>query len=268
MTKVIAAIDNSVAARPVLATARALADLFGADVEALHVRVDGDRVAAGVAAAEGVPLREVSGDAVEELIEAGSEDDVVCAVIGARGTRLKRRALGETALAVAASLAKPVAIVPPDAAHAGRLRRVLVPLEGTASTSLAPRPVVDLAGDAALDVVVVHVLDEDSLPSFTDQPQHEEAAWADEFLARYCPWGVDSVQLEIRIGRREELVPAVAQDVDADLIALGWSRVLAADRAPVVHAALAGTVPVVLIPVEAPSRVRERARAGAAARAT
>jgi nucleotide-binding universal stress UspA family protein len=268
MTKVIAALDNSVAARPVLATARALADLFGADVEALHVLVDGDRVAAGVAAAEGVPLNELSGDPMKELIGAASEDDVVCAVIGARGTRLKPRALGETALAVATSLSKPVAVVPPDAPHAGRLGRVLVPLEGNVSTSLAPRAMLELAGDAALDVVVVHVLDEDSLPSFTDQPQHEETAWADEFLARYCPWGVDSVQLEVRIGRREELVPAVAYDVGADLIALGWSRALAADRAPVVQAALAGTVPVILIPVEAPARVRARERVGAEARAT
>jgi hypothetical protein len=262
MTKVIAAIDSSAAAMPVLATARALADMLGSDLEALHVRVDGDRVPAAAAAAAGVPLREVAGVPVDELVKAGGADDVVSVVVGARGTRFARPTLGETALAVATSLSKAVVVVPPEAAHPGRLERVLVPLEGTASTSTAPRDVIERAADADLEVVVVHVLDEDSLPSFTDQPQHEEEAWAEEFLARYCPSGVGAVQLETRIGRREELVPAVAEEVGADLIALGWTRTLAADRAPVVQAALAGSVPVVLIPVEAPIRLRTPVAAG------
>lgn len=262
MTKVIAAIDNSAAATPVLATARALAGVFGSELEAVHVLVDGDRIAASAAAAAGVPLREVSGTPVDELVRAGRDDGVVAVVLGARGTPLSPRALGETALKVATSLPKPVVVVPPEVAHPGRLERVLVPLEGTVPTSLAPREVIELAADADLDFVVVHVLDEDSLPSFTDQPQHEEAAWAEEFLARYCPWGVGSVQLETRIGRREELVPAVANDVDADLIALGWARTLEADRAPVVHAALAGTVPVALVPAEVSSTVRDFAESG------
>jgi nucleotide-binding universal stress UspA family protein len=41
MSKVLAAIDNSAAARPVLASAAALADLLGAELEAIHVREDG-----------------------------------------------------------------------------------------------------------------------------------------------------------------------------------------------------------------------------------
>jgi nucleotide-binding universal stress UspA family protein len=248
--KVLAALDNSAAAKPVLATAVTLAELFDAELEALHVRDEGDRVAAGAAAAAGVPLREIRGVPVERLINAGNRDDVAALVLGARGGRFGKRPLGSTAVAVATSVPKPVAIVPPDATHPGRLHRVLVPLEGTVSTSLAPRAVIELARDAHLDVVVLHVLEEDSLPSFTDQPQHEESAWADEFLARYCLWGMEAATLEMRVGRREEVVPAVAEEVGADLIALGWTRQLAPGRSPVVQAALARTVPVVLIPVD------------------
>jgi nucleotide-binding universal stress UspA family protein len=98
---------------------------------------------------------------------------------------------------------------------------------------------------------VLHVLDEASLPAFTDQVQHESEAWAREFLARYCPVGLDRIRLELRVGRPEDLVPALAQEVDADLIALGWSRELEGDRAPVVRAALARSGrPVLLLPVE------------------
>jgi nucleotide-binding universal stress UspA family protein len=259
MTKILAALDNSPAAKPVLATAIALAELFDADLDALHVGPDDDRIAAGVAAAAGVELREVPGHPVERLIEAGNREDVAAVVVGARASRFGARPLGSTALEVATSLPKPVVVVPPDAPHPGRLRRVLVPLEGTVSTSLAPAAVLELAGGPPFDVVVLHVLDEASLPSFTDQPQHEESAWAEEFLARHCPWGPATVTLEVRVGRREAVVPDVADEVEADLIALGWTRALARGRGPVVQAALARTVPVMLIPVEVSSSLEENA---------
>ena len=49
MTKVIAALDNSLAARPVVAAATALAQLLGREVEALHVGENGNGVAANAA---------------------------------------------------------------------------------------------------------------------------------------------------------------------------------------------------------------------------
>jgi nucleotide-binding universal stress UspA family protein len=100
-------------------------------------------------------------------------------------------------------------------------------------------------------VVVLHVHDEDSLPAFTDQPQHETSAWVDEFLARYCPWGVGDVRFEICVGRPDEEVLRTAEETGADLIALGWSRSLAGGRGPIVRAVLErGRVPVLLIPVD------------------
>lgn len=54
MTRVIAALDNSPAARAVLATAGNLAELFDADVEALHVGDDRDGIAFDAASAAGV----------------------------------------------------------------------------------------------------------------------------------------------------------------------------------------------------------------------
>ena len=77
-----------------------------------------------------------------------------------------------------------------------------------------------------------------SIPSFTDQPQHEMPAWTREFIRRYCPWGIGDVQLETRIGKIGELVPIVAEQCSCDLIALGWSQQLAPGRAPVVQETL------------------------------
>jgi nucleotide-binding universal stress UspA family protein len=252
MTKVLAAVDNGVVCRAVLETARALGDLLAAEVEAVHVGDGDDRTVTAAAANAAVPLRFASGDVMDALVKAGAADEVVAVVIGGRGMPNDPRPLGRTALAVATSLLKPVVVVPPETTRSAPLRRVLVPLEGTASTSLAPRSIVEVARGADLDVIVLHVHDADSLPSFTDQPQHEGAAWAEEFLARYCPWGVGVVHLETRVGTTAAVVPAVAEEAGCDLIALGWSRDLEAGRAPVVRAALerAG-IPVMLVPVVA-----------------
>ena len=239
MGVVLTALDNSLAVNPVLVAGRALARVLGARVEAVHVLGDGADAAQNAAAAAGVPLRLGSGMVVEHLVEAGDAPGVDAVVIGARGTTRTGHPLGSTALAVVTSLTKPVVVVPPNARVAPRLRRVLVPLEGTTSTSLAPRSIIALAEGAAIDVVVLHV-DEDGA---RDVP-------AGEFLARYCPWGIDNVRLERRTGRREELVPRVAEEVAADVIALGWAQQLSPDRAPVVKAALErAQVPVMLIPV-------------------
>lgn len=250
MKTVLAALDNSPAGRAVLAGARSLATVLDAEVEALHVRIDGQRTARKTAEAASVPFREVTGAVVERLVEAGSADGVVALAIGARGTPVARRPLGSTAAAVATALGKPILIVPPDA-KSSPFRRVLVPLEGTRSSSLALRAIFELAHGTEIDVRALHIHDQDSIPAFTDQPQHEQPAWAREFLHRYCPWGIDTVHLETRVGRSGELIPLVAEQCDCDLIALGWSQELSTGRAPVVRETLERSHrPLLLVPVE------------------
>ena len=250
MTKVIAALDNSMAASPVLATAVALGEVLDAAVEAVHVAYDGARTVHAVAAAARVPLRSASGPVVDRLVTLGEADEVEALVLGARSSPLGRRPLGATALAVATSLAKPIVIVPPDARTPGHLRRVLVPLEGGTGASHAPRSIIELARTAELDVVALHVLDEDAIPLFTDQPQHEQSARDEEFLRRYCPWGIGRVRVEMRVGRSEDIIPRRAEELEADILVLGWSQELRPGRAPVVRAALERcTCPVMLVPV-------------------
>jgi nucleotide-binding universal stress UspA family protein len=259
MTQVLAALDNTLADRPVVATARRLGELLDADVQPVHVRVDSERTARLVAEAAGLSLIELAGKPIDELVRAAGAEHVVSIVLGARATPGGARPAGSTALAVAARVPKPVVIVPPDTPRPGRLERILVPLEGTSSSSLAPRGVIEMATRAHIDVIVVHVLDEESIPAFTDQPQHEPAAWAQEFLNRYCPGRAETVRFESRVGHCEELIPRAAEETGADLIALGWARELAPGRATVVRAALArARVPVLLVPVVVRSRERVR----------
>jgi nucleotide-binding universal stress UspA family protein len=251
MNKVLVALDNSPTGRSVLETARALAALLDTDVEALHVQVNGAQTARHTAEAAAIPLRTVAGSVVDRLVEAGTDEDVVALVIGARGTHAARRPLGSTAAAVATRLLKPVLIVPPNADPPASLRRVLVPLEGTPATSLAPRALFTLAGEADLDVLALHIHEQDSIPAFTDQPQHEHRSWAEEFLQRYCPWEAGTIRLETRVGRSGEVIPRMAEELGCELIALGWSQQLSAGHAPVVRETLERSrLPVLLIPVQ------------------
>jgi hypothetical protein len=251
MKTTLAALDNSLASRSVLAYAQALSRLLDSHVEALHVQTNGQRTVQNMTDAAGIALRTTTGPVIERLVEAGEVSDVVALAIGARSSPASPRPLGGTATAVAVALRKPVLVVPPNADPPPAFRRVLVPLEGSLSSSLGPRSLVEVASGERIDVVALHIHDENSIPSFTDQPQHEMPAWTREFINRYCPWGIGDVQLETRIGRIGELVPIVAEECSCDLIALGWSQQLAHGRAPVVQETLQRShLPVLLVPVE------------------
>jgi nucleotide-binding universal stress UspA family protein len=253
MKKIIAALDNSLAAMPVLKTARALGKLLGADVEAIHVDGNGNRIVRAATDRARVPLRFFDGDVVEAVIAAAEQHGVVLIVVGARATPGSDHPLGTTALSLAERVRSPLVVVPPIGKAGGRLRRILVPVEADVTTAPVPGAIVEIAQSAgahALDVVVLHVLEESRLPAFTDQPQHEQPAWAHEFVRRFCPWGVGTISLEMRIGRSEELVPQTARESDVDLVALGWAQELKEGRAPVVRATLElSRVPVMLVPV-------------------
>jgi hypothetical protein len=125
-----------------------------------------------------------------------------------------------------------------------------------------------LARDAEIDVLVLHVHDEGSIPSFTDQPQYEQPAWAREFLRRYSPWGLGTVHFETRVGRIGELIPLVTEECNCDLIALGWSQELSSGHAPVVRETLERSRrPVLLVPVRLMAEGDESPTAPVGARA-
>jgi nucleotide-binding universal stress UspA family protein len=255
MTRVVAAMDDTPSAGAVLASAAAVAQLFDATLEAVHVRSDGCETAAGHARRARVPLEIVEGGVVESLVAMGREHDVAALVLGTREEHTADEPLGSTALAVVGGVEKPIVLIPPRAAPLERIRRVLLPLEGSRRTSLAPASVLEVAHSAAVDVIVLHVFDEESLPEFTDQPQHETEVWANEFLARYCPVGLRSVSLALRIGEPAETVVRVAEESGVDLIALGWNQLLAPGRAAIVRAVLErGRLPLMLIPATTNAR--------------
>ena len=101
MKKVLAALDNSLAGKPVVAAPRAgcvLDARGGGGPRADRRRPHGAQHRRGSRGSRCGPSR---GQSSTRLVEAGEADDVVALVIGARGTPAGRRPLGGTAAAVA-----------------------------------------------------------------------------------------------------------------------------------------------------------------------
>ncbi len=256
--KVLAALDQTAAASPVLAASHEIARVFGADVAAVHVLQDGAQRVRELAAGERVPLVELEGPPGPRLAQAlEDDDDALALVVGTRAQPQGGREIGSTALEVVTTAHKPVFAIPPELPPGFAVHRVLVPLEGSLPTSHAPYAALDVPGAQHVDVVILHVLEEDTLPAFCDQPQHEWEAFDREFLARYSPWPVEHVRLETRVGRPDQHIFPVARETDCDLIALAWAQELAPGRAIIVRETLRrGTIPVLLVPEKATGRGR------------
>jgi hypothetical protein len=251
---VIAAIDNSLAAQPVLAAAKLIAPLLDAVPLAVHVSEGPAETAEAVAGAEGVALTTIAHRApVEAVCEALDEPQVVMGVLGSRSARGGQTPAGHTALAVLQRVAKPVLIVSPTARvdRTGTTLRVGVALEN--GEDYVPGPMLQILLDHDVEVVVVHVFDTAHAPAFWEQSQHAYEAWAHELSLRHFPNGRAAVLL--RGGRPGEEILKFVRAEGIHLLILHWARCLAGGHARTVQEILSSAeVPVLLLPIPAATR--------------
>ena len=243
---VVAAIDSSSAAHPVVQVARTMADVLGAPVTAVHVREPGDP-SSDATWSVGVPVQLVGGDPVEALVATFADPEVI-GVIGARDRRDDPRPAGGVAAKVIARVTNPIVLVGPSTRlpRHGRLARVLLPLEGTAASATAVEPVAAMLGQAGVDVMVQHVFDRNTVPAFWDQGHHETESWTREFRARWCGEPVTSVTWTSGVAADQIVASAAAEDVD--MIALSWAQNASPGHAAIVKSVLANAqVPVLLV---------------------
>ncbi len=249
-TRILAAIDDSPAAAPVLAAATAFAARLGGTIDLVHVDEPGKHTAAAVAEHVGLDLRVVDGDPAAAILAAAADPAVAVVAMGARGHQGGALPVGHVTCAVLEQIDKPVLVVPPDAPTPDDTRpiqRVLFPFEGTVRSTGAVTATLHRLADAGVDLVGVHVFTADTVPAFWDQQAHAERSWADEFITRWCA-GSD-IDLHLRRGAPAETIVEVADTEKVDIIALGWSQDMSPGRAAVVRAALTGCRhPVLLIP--------------------
>ena len=176
--------------------------------------------------------------------------------VGARAGAEGASPAGHVALSIIARAGDPVLVVPPRTngrRPAPRIRRALIPLEGTAETSVAVTAALHQLAEAGVELVAVHVFDATTVPAFWDQSAHADEVYAAEFASRWCAEA--AVDLHLRRGTAPETIIDVAEDEAVDLIALGWAQDLSPGRAAVVRSVLAAAqIPVLLVPLSGPDR--------------
>ena len=250
MSVLLVALDDSAAARPVIDLARRFAPYVGADVVAVHVQENGSgETARAVAGSAGVPLFVRTGDVVGELGSAQHELHALAIIAGTRRVPGGAKPAGHIAIRLMQELATAVVVVPPEAADRD-LKRVMVAVEGDGESEALVALIDQLDDIPGPEVVAVHVFEPEHLPLFGDEPVFETEAWASEFLRRIAHAPVDRVRLEVRVGAAIDMVPACVQELDVDLLVMGWHCNLAEGHGDIVRRVIeTASVPALLLPI-------------------
>ena len=172
---------------------------------------------------------------------------VMCKHSGAE----REKMLGRTAMKVLHDARCPVVLVPPERGEVPwHLQHVLVPHDGTPSTSAALQPAAELAERGRAELLVVHVTDSKTAPAeagslttprYVDQPQHEWPAWTTEFLNRLaciCPLGQLHVRMFLAHGDTAAEILRLSEKQSTDLIVLAWRGIWEPPRAATMKAIL------------------------------
>jgi nucleotide-binding universal stress UspA family protein len=232
-------LDGSEFALAALPVALALGQIEQAPVQILHVGKPG--TASGQPPGRLPPMPD--GFAVEirmgvpgaEIVRAADEMKprliVMCKHCGAGPERM----LGTAALSVLQGASCPVVLVPPARGPAPwHLHHVIVPHDGTPTTSAALHPAAELAEHGRAELLVAHVTngraasaEPGSLPAphYVDQPQHEWPAWTNEFIKRLacvCPLGSVRVRMNLAHGDPAAEILRLSETQATDLIVIAW----------------------------------------------
>jgi nucleotide-binding universal stress UspA family protein len=264
--KVLVAWDGSPAAATALPVAQLVADQLGADVEALYVARDAlEREEKGMARASeakklGFALRLEIGDAASEIVRITEEPRVLLVVLTTHGRELEHlHRLGSVAEKVVSRTTRPVLIVKPESlatANPGRIKRLLVPIDGTPKTAAALHPVTELAAALGASIDLLYVAEREhkapaergsmTAPRYVDQPQHEWPEWASEVIHRLawrcagCPEEVPVRIFLVQDGVGDEIARFATENQVSAVVLVRRSR-FQPGRAKVIRSVLSQT---------------------------
>jgi len=249
--RVIVPLDGSPEAAEALPLAKAVASLLGATVHIVHVSetalpptdmarqlsLDPDEL-------QGVVIDRVIGKPAEVIVALQQDNRLSPIVVSARGRGTPpEQPIGPVATHLIESSRGPVLLVwpehPPRPTQAvGLWRRILLPLDGTPSTSFAIAPAIDLAQRCRAELYILYVAalgkqrppEAGTLtpPKYLDQPQYEWPDWAAELLQRL--WQVTGltpskipVRMSMASGEPIQEIARFAVQHQIDLIAFAWN---------------------------------------------
>jgi nucleotide-binding universal stress UspA family protein len=244
-------LDGTKQALAALPVARVLADIERAGLCILHVgerKLPAEelrnRLGGGGPVLDGLSIDVRIGAPAIEIPQVARAINPLAIVMCKHSGTERGKMLGRTATKVLHDAPCPVVLVPPErGAMPWHLHHVLVPHDGTPTTSAALRPAAELAERGRAELLVVHVTGVRAAPTepgslttplYVDQPQHEWPAWAGEFvkrLASVCHLNHAHVRVFLAHGETAAEIQRLSENQSTDLIVLAWRGRWEAERA-------------------------------------
>jgi nucleotide-binding universal stress UspA family protein len=260
-TKVLLATDGSGDAELAATTAASLAKSTGSELHVVHVwrpvpsvhfdaliRQEMRREAQEILDAQvkkieglGATVAEVhlrEGDASEEITALAAEIGVGLAAVGSRGRgKIRRLLMGSVSDAVVRHAHCPVVVArwKPVAFPA----RILLATDGSEEATLATQTTTDLGERTGSELHVVHVgerppthyPDRHGYRALYEEDEREARQLLEAQIEKTNTAGATVAQAHLRIGRADEEVVVLAEDLGVDLIAMGGRGLGGARRA-------------------------------------
>jgi nucleotide-binding universal stress UspA family protein len=235
-------LDGSTQALAALPVAKVLGDIEEADLRIVYVgehNVTGEelhsRLRREASLLDGVRIDVRIGMPATEILQVAQEMKPRLIVLCRHSGTERDKMLGRTAMKVLHDAGCPIVLVPPErGVTPWHLHHVLVPHDGTPSTSAALRPAAEIAERGHAELLVAHVAGINVAPSeagtltappYVDQAQHEWSAWTSEFLNRLaciCPLGGLNVRMVLAHGDIAVEILRLSEQQSTDLIVLAW----------------------------------------------
>jgi nucleotide-binding universal stress UspA family protein len=273
---VMLALDGSPAAASALPLARTVAGQLGAHLAILHIAgeeaPDADlwrRLHLQLGPGETVRVRSRAGAPAAAILQAAREAGVELMVLTTHGRVIEPgRSLGGVAREVVAHTTRPLLLVRPEAVEpdttpTAPLRHLLLPLDGTPTTTTALQPAAEFACrlGAAIDLLYVASPDEPQAsepggigaPRYIDQPHHEWPEWAERVIGHLsvCLGSLPPdtrIQVFFAVGGIAHEIARFAAEHGSDAIVLVRRSHLEVGRARILRAVLDRTsCPVLLV---------------------
>jgi nucleotide-binding universal stress UspA family protein len=237
---VLVAYDGSQPGVDLLASARALAAAGAWPLRVLLIDEPdaGRSVEDGDPALAGLDVLRVGGRVAEEILAAAASYEAVVVALGLRSD--ERAGLGHVAEEVLVGARTMLLLARPGMRVITGLKKILVPLEGSPSSSEAMRLTDDAFCTRGREIVMLHAVTQHvpgepgsmPAPRYVDQEHYDWMAWQEEFCMRFsqCPKG-GRHRVCVRVGEPAEVIVREARDVGAELIAVSWKQDLSEGHA-------------------------------------
>jgi nucleotide-binding universal stress UspA family protein len=186
----------------------------------------------------GLDVHRAGGRVAEEILRAAESHEASVVALGLRSGGHSR--MGHVAEEMLVSSRTMLLVVRPGMRIIAGLRKVLVPLEGSPSSSAAMRLADDAFCTRGREIVMLHAVTQHvpgepgsmPAPRYVDQEHYDWMAWQEEFCMRFsqCPKG-GRHRVCVRVGEPAEVIIREAEDVGAELVAVSWKQDLGRGRA-------------------------------------